>query len=50
MRDEEMVEKGMQKMALNMRRNGFSLEDIVRASGEDEETVQEWFEEDDDYW
>ncbi|MBR0171335.1 MAG: Rpn family recombination-promoting nuclease/putative transposase [Lachnospiraceae bacterium] len=48
MRDEEMVEKGMRKMALKLRSEGVALDVIARAAGEDEETIQEWLEEDEE--
>ena len=48
MRDEEMVEKGMRRMALKLYGEGVSLDVIARAAGEDEETIQEWLDEDED--
>ena len=48
MRDEEMVEKGLKRVARNMMHAGEPIERIVLFTGEDEDTVQEWLEEDDD--
>lgn len=48
MRDEEMVEKGMKKMAINMYNEGDSLEHIAKVAQETIETIQEWLDEMDD--
>lgn len=48
MRDEEMVEKGMKKMAINMYNEGDSLEHIAKVAQETVETIQEWIDEMDD--
>ena len=48
MRDEEMVEKGLKRVARNMMHAGEPIERIVLFTGEDEDTVQEWLEEDED--